>query len=135
MRKCTDQGIADERNPDKRGPEAMNTDAGRSWRFRWGEKALMNTLGNNLPGASMMPGRLFRNAPVLGPVLAWIIGMAVHDLQKPQSRIKALARRVLEKRKEPQHVRAVVVGQRAIEGPDGREMTEKTGKHHEIPGK
>jgi hypothetical protein len=133
MRKCTDKGIADERNPDKRGSEAMNTDSGRPHRFRWGKKALLKTVGKNLPGASMIPGRLFRNAPVLGPVLAWIIGMAVHDLQKPQSKIKAFARRVLEK--EPQHVRAAIVVQRAIEGPDGREMTEKTGQHHEIPEK
>ncbi len=111
----------------------MNTHSGGPWRFRWGKNILMKTLGKNLPGASMIPMRLFRRAPVLGPVLAWIAGIAVHDLRQPDSRIKAFARRVLEKRKEPQRVKAVVVTPKAIEGPDeqggkpGGEI-KKTGK-------
>ena len=111
----------------------MNTPSGGQWRFRWGKKALLRSLGRNLPGASMFPGRLFRRAPILGPVLAWIVGIAVHDLRQPDSRIKAFVRRVLERRKEPQRVRAVVVGQQAIVGPDERKLTEKTGEHQEIP--
>lgn len=82
--------------------------------------ALLKSLGRDLPGASMIPGRLFRRAPVLGPVLAWIIGIAVQDLRQPESRIKAFARRLLEKRKEPQRVKAIIVTPTAIEGPGGQ---------------
>jgi hypothetical protein len=66
----------------------------------------------------MIPGRLFRRAPIVGPVLAWLAGMAVHDLRQPDSRIRAFARRLVEKRKEPQRVRAEVVGPAVIEGPE-----------------
>jgi hypothetical protein len=57
----------------------------------------------------------------------------VHDLRQPESRIKAFARRLLEKRKEPQRVRAMVVRQQAIEAPDRRKQTEKTGEDQEVP--
>ena len=50
--------------------------------------------------------------------LAWLAGAAVHDLRQPDSRIKAFARRLLEKRKAPQRVRTIVVEPSAIEGPD-----------------
>jgi len=96
----------------------MNTHSGGQWRFRLGKKILMKSLGGNLPGASMIPGGLFRRAPILGPVLAWIVGIAVHDLKQPQSRIKAFARRMLEKRGAPVHVKAEVVGPAAINGPE-----------------
>ena len=111
----------------------MNTPSRGPWKFRWGNKVLLKPLGRNMCGTSMIPSRLFRRFPILGPVLAWIIGIAVHDLRQPQSRIKALVQRVLEKRKEPQRVRALVVVQQAIEGPDGRKLTEKTGEHQEVP--
>jgi hypothetical protein len=111
----------------------MNPPSGGPWRFRWGKKVFLKSLGRNLPGASMLPGRLFGKAPVLGPVLAWLVGIAVHDLRQPQSRIKAFARRLLEKRRGPQRVRATVVGQQAIVGPDGQKQTEKTGEHHDVP--
>jgi hypothetical protein len=111
----------------------MNTPSGGPRRFRWGKMALLKSLGRDLPGASMLPGRLFRRAPILGPVLAWVAGMVVHDLRQPDSRIKAFVRRVLEQRKEPQRVREVVVGQQAIEGPDERKQREKTGEHQDVP--
>jgi hypothetical protein len=133
MREHSDQGTTDERNTNKRGPEAMNTPSRGPWKFRWGNKVLLKPLGRNMCGTSMIPSRLFRRFPILGPVLAWIIGIAVHDLRQPQSRIKALVQRVLEKRKEPQRVRALVVGQQTIEGPAGQKLTEKTGEHQEVP--
>lgn len=102
----------------------MNTRPGGPWQFRWGKRVLQKSLGKNLPGASMIPGRLFRRAPLIGPVLAWIAGIAVHDLRQPDSRIKAFARRLLEKRKEPQRVRTIVVTPTAIEGPE--EKADKT---------
>lgn len=111
----------------------MNTHSGGPWRFRWGKRAILKSLERSLPSASMIPGRLFRKAPILGPVLAWIVGIAVNDLRQPESRIKAFARRLLEKRKEPQRVRAMVVRQQAIEAPDRRKQTEKTGEHQEVP--
>ena len=66
----------------------------------------------------MIPGSLFRRAPLLGPVLAWLAGAAVHDLRQPDSRIKAFARRLIEKRKAPQRARTIVVEPTAIEGPE-----------------
>lgn len=86
--------------------------------FRWGKKAFKKTLGRNLPGTSMIPLRLFRRAPIIGPVLAWIAGIAVHDLRQPDSRIKGFARRMLAKRKEMQRIRTIIETSAAIEGPE-----------------
>lgn len=96
----------------------MNKSPSGPWMFRWGKKSFMKALGRNLPGASMMPGRLFRRAPIIGPVLAWIAGIAIHDLRQPDSRIKDFARRMLAKRKERQCIRALIEMPSAIEGPD-----------------
>lgn len=101
----------------------MSTGPGGPWQFRWGKKVLQKSLGKNLPGASMIPGRLFRRAPLIGPVLAWLAGIAVHDLRQPDSRIKAFARRLLEKRREPQRVKTIVVEPTAIEGPEEKRGT------------
>jgi len=89
---------------------AMNKLTNGPWGFRWGKRMLRESLGRNLPGASLIPGRLFRGAKILGPVLAWIAGIAVHDLRQPQSRIKSLGRRMAEKRNEPKYVRTEVIG-------------------------
>ncbi len=107
----------------------MSTRPGGPWMFRWGKRAVMRSLGRNLPGISMLPARLFRRAPILGPVVAWLAGMAIHDLRQPQSRIKAFARRLLARRREPQHVTAIVVGPTAGTGPGGRiETADRDGK-------
>ena len=98
----------------------MNKSPSGPWMFRWGKKAFMKTLGRNLPGASMIPPRLFRRAPIIGPVLAWIAGIAIHDLRQPDSRIRDFARRALVKLREPRHVKTIVVTPAVIEGPEGQ---------------
>mgnify|MGYP001159205333 FL=1 len=95
--------------------------------FRWGKRAFTRTLGRNLPGVPMPPGRLFRRAGVLGPIVAWLAGMAIHDLRQPQSRIRAFARRMLERRSKPRRVTAVVVGPEA--GPGHGGLIEQAGKN------
>lgn len=73
----------------------------------------------------MIPGRLFRRAPLIGPVVAWMVGVALHDLRQPDSRIKAFARSFLEKRKQPLRVRTVMIGQTGIEHQHGKVMEDE----------
>lgn len=116
VRKSAGQGIG--YGDGKRRLHTMSTNPGGPWQYRWGKRIIQRSLGKRLPGSSLILGRLFRRAPLLGPVLAWLAGAAVHDLRQPDSRIKAFARRLLEKRKAPQRVRTIVVEPTAIEGPE-----------------
>lgn len=66
----------------------MNALVGRQWMFRWGKRAVLRFL----PG---VPRVWFRGAPLI----AWVAGMAAYDLHRPDSRIRAFARRLLENRR------------------------------------
>jgi len=77
----------------------VNALMGTQWMFRWGKR----TGPKFLP---VFPRCWFRGAPLI----AWIAGMAMHDLKKPDSRIRAFARHLLENRRVPQRIRKVVIG-------------------------
>ncbi len=95
----------------------MNPFTGRQWMFRWGQKAGMKIL----PG---LPRCWFRGAPLI----AWLAGMAVHDLRKPDSRIRAVARHLLENRRVLQLIRTVVVG-------SAQSISQHDARNHPIEGK
>jgi hypothetical protein len=78
---------------------------GRQLMFRWGKRTGMKFL----PG---IPRCWFRGAPLI----IWIAGMAVHDLSRPDSRIRAFARRLLGSRRVPQRIRTIAAGPATIEG-------------------
>lgn len=103
----------------------MDTHAGDLWKFRWRKRIFWKSQGRSLSWGSMIPGRLFRRAPLIGPIVAWMVGVAVHDLRKPDSRIKAFARRFLGKRKQPLCVRTGMIGQAGIEHRHGKVMEDE----------
>jgi hypothetical protein len=99
--------------------------------FRWGKRVFMRSLGKNVPGISLIPWRLFRRAPLLSGLLAWMAGMAVHDLRQPDSRIRGFVLKALERHRDRQRIRTIVMQPLAVAGPQGRD--EQTGTQSRKP--